>query len=185
MANNSHLIHQHRMPSSSQTMPSPIPSSDMDAIRNVLATYCVALDTKHFDRLKYVFTANIHASYPFADFNGTRSMVEDFTHRFEHVTSQHALTTQTIELLAHGHGARAETYFTAVYFGQGVWEGQKVVFWGKFVDDLVKSDQYGRGGGTRDDEVGNWRVMRRVCEVVGQEGDERGMEGGGEVERIE
>lgn len=46
-------------------MSTPPSSLDYFAIKNVLAKYCVALDTKDFGLLSSVFTADVDAKYPF------------------------------------------------------------------------------------------------------------------------
>ena len=38
---------------------------DYEDIRNVIARYCIALDTKDFDKLDMVFTENVETVYPF------------------------------------------------------------------------------------------------------------------------
>lgn len=38
---------------------------DYMAVRNVIARYCIALDTKDFELLKGVFTEDVETSYPF------------------------------------------------------------------------------------------------------------------------
>lgn len=47
---------------------------DYEAIRNTIALYCVALDTKDFDLLDQVFTADVETVYPFG---GKRDGVAD------------------------------------------------------------------------------------------------------------
>lgn len=41
------------------------------------------------------------------------------TPRLEHITSQHALTTQIIEIAEDGKSAHTTTYFTGIHFGKG------------------------------------------------------------------
>jgi len=44
----------------------PIPPTPHEAIRNTIALYCIALDTKDFDILRQeVFTQGVEAVYPF------------------------------------------------------------------------------------------------------------------------
>lgn len=47
---------------------------DYEAIRNTLALYCIALDTKDFELLDQVFTADVETIYPFG---GSRRGVQD------------------------------------------------------------------------------------------------------------
>lgn len=51
-----------------------MPSSDYEAIRNTVALYCIALDTKDFDLLDEVFTADVETVYPFG---GKRKGIKD------------------------------------------------------------------------------------------------------------
>lgn len=57
----------------STTMATPNPY-DYEAIRNTIALYCIALDTKDFDLLDQVFTADVETVYPFG---GKRTGVKD------------------------------------------------------------------------------------------------------------
>lgn len=47
---------------------------DYEAIRNTIALYCIALDTKDFDLLGQVFTSDVQTIYPFG---GERTGVQD------------------------------------------------------------------------------------------------------------
>ena len=38
---------------------------DYEDIRNVIALYCIALDTRDFDKLDKVFTEDVETVYPF------------------------------------------------------------------------------------------------------------------------
>lgn len=55
--------------------------SDVDSIRNVLATYCIALDTKSWELLTRVFTPTVHANYPVAVFVGVKPIAEEMKYR--------------------------------------------------------------------------------------------------------
>jgi hypothetical protein len=52
-------------------MPSSTPE---DAIRNVLATYCIALDSKNWSLLDHVFTSDVDGIYPFAKMKGAKTI---------------------------------------------------------------------------------------------------------------
>jgi hypothetical protein len=50
---------------------------DYQAIKNVLAQYCEALDTKDFRLLEDVFAHDVAADYPFnSDLRGTEAVIE-------------------------------------------------------------------------------------------------------------
>lgn len=53
---------------------SPANPLDYEAIRNTIALYCIALDTKDFELLDKVFTADVETVYPFG---GKRNGVAD------------------------------------------------------------------------------------------------------------
>lgn len=86
--------------------------------------------------------------------------------RLAPVTTQHALTTQTIEMGEGGGEAKAMTYFTGVHLGKGKWEGKLVTAYGIYHDDLVK--QEGSGG---------WLVRKREVVFIGRVGEEGVMSG--------
>ncbi|TKA24922.1 hypothetical protein B0A54_17485 [Friedmanniomyces endolithicus] len=109
---------------------------DIFAIQNIIALYCLALDTKDFARLHHVFTPDVETIYPFggkrqgvqsvADAIQKRNVDIDRGKRLAPVSSQHALTTQHILLSPDGQSATATTYFTGIHFGKGKWEGKEV-----------------------------------------------------------
>lgn len=85
-------------------------------------------------------------------------------HRLAPVTTQHALTTQTIEIQEDGEAASAMTYFTGVHLGEGKWKGQLVTAYGIYNDELVK-------------EAGKWLVRKREVVFIGRVGEEGVMRG--------
>lgn len=91
------------------------------------------------------------------------------------ITSQHALTTQSISISADGAGAEAVTYFTGVHFGQGRWEGRELTVWGKYVDTLTLV----AGGESLPGASGQWLISRRQVLFTGRAGEDRIMEGEG------
>lgn len=89
------------------------------------------------------------------------------------ITSQHALTTQTIEIAEDGKNAKATTYFTGIHFGQGKWKGQQVTAWGKYNDTLVLTDDKDGLPGAS----GKWLISKREVEFMGRMGEEGVMDG--------
>lgn len=147
---------------------------DYEAIRNTLSNYCIALDSKDFSLLTSVFTSDVDAQYPFAHHTSCESIAAAIQKRLQHITSQHALTTQIINISGNGKTASATTYFTGIHFGQGKWKGQQVTAWGKYVDSLVltEGEEKGAPGAS-----GKWLVSKRVVEFMGRLGEEGVMKG--------
>ncbi|CAK4033252.1 Hypothetical predicted protein [Lecanosticta acicola] len=147
---------------------------DYQAIRNTLARYCIALDTKDFTLLHQVFTQDVDADYPFSKHNSVESLATAIENRLKPITSQHALTTQMISIAEDGKTASATTYFNGIHFGQGKWKGKEVTAWGKYVDELVLT-------GEKDEAVpgasGRWLVSKRTVGFMGRLGEEGVMTG--------
>ena len=89
------------------------------------------------------------------------------------MTSQHALTTQTIEVAEDGKSANATTYFTGIHFGKGKWQGQQVTAWGKYMDSLVLIESEESLPGAS----GHWLIEKRQLEIMGRLGEEGVMDG--------
>ncbi|OQO02710.1 hypothetical protein B0A48_12239 [Cryoendolithus antarcticus] len=150
---------------------------DYEAIRNTLSRYCVALDTKDFSLLARVFTENVVAKYPFGPaLEGVEAIQAKISDRLKHITSQHALTTQTIEMAADGKTAETTTYFTGIHFGQGKWKGQQVTAWGRYVDHFVRV----KADAAEDvlpGATGRWLIDKRETVFMGRLGEEGVMDG--------
>jgi len=117
--------------------PSPSPM-DYLAIRNTIARYSLALDSHDTDLLKRVFTPDVVVNYPSSgEIHGLDKLAPLIKKRLAPVTPQHNLTTQHIEVAADGKTAKGTTYFIAVHFGRGKWEGKEVTAWGIYTDQLV------------------------------------------------
>jgi len=164
---------------------------DYIAIQNTIARYCMALDSKDFNLLTQVFTGDVDAVYPFGGHiksvqkvteaiqrrfvssrgNGASSLLND--PRLSPVTTQHALTTQHIEISEDGKSAHATTYFTGIHFGQGKWQGKEVTAWGKYIDQLIlNANETSLPGAS-----GQWLIYRREVTFMGRLGEERVMDG--------
>jgi hypothetical protein len=94
-------------------------------------------------------------------------------YRLRHITSQHALTTQIIEIDPSGNTATATTYFSGIHFGQGKWKGKEVTAWGKYEDDVVLVDQKPQSGTT----YRKWLISKRHVVFMGRLGEEGVMDG--------
>lgn len=59
---------------------------DYVAIRNTIARYCIALDTKDFDLLKQVFTPDVDSKYPFkGSIKGVQNVADAIQKRYSDV----------------------------------------------------------------------------------------------------
>ncbi|KAK6437604.1 hypothetical protein LTR95_006202 [Oleoguttula sp. CCFEE 5521] len=152
-------------------------AADYEAIRNTLSRYCIALDTKDFSLLGRVFTPDVIAKYPFGPaLEGVPAIQAKISDRLKHITSQHALTTQTIEIAADGTTAETTTYFTGIHFGQGKWKGQQVTAWGRYVDHFVKV-KLDAVEDVLPGATGTWLIDKRETVFMGRLGEEGVMEG--------
>ncbi|KAK0911543.1 hypothetical protein LTR91_003587 [Friedmanniomyces endolithicus] len=148
---------------------------DIFAIQNIIALYCLALDTKDFARLHHVFTPDVETIYPFGrKRQGVQSVADAIQKRLAPVSSQHALTTQHILLSPDGQSATATTYFTGIHFGKGKWEGKEVTAWGKYTDTLTF---LGEAESELPGASGRWRISRREVTFMGRLGEEGVMDG--------
>ncbi|KAK3114109.1 hypothetical protein LTR53_007894 [Teratosphaeriaceae sp. CCFEE 6253] len=142
---------------------------DYFAIQNTISRYCLALDTKDFELLKQVFTPDVDTIYPFGgQRKGVQSVADAIQNRLAPVASQHALTTQQIEVAADGKSAEAITYFTGVHFGKGKWDGKEVTAWGKYTDTLTLSE----GKQALPGASGQWLISRREVSFTKRLGEE-------------
>ncbi|KAF2499782.1 hypothetical protein BU16DRAFT_524231 [Lophium mytilinum] len=144
---------------------------DHFAIQNVIAQYCVALDTKDFERLTEVFTTDVDAVYPFpgGQMKGVEAVQNKIRARLGTVVTQHALTTQIIRFNDDGKSASAETYFTGSHFGHGDFEGQAITAYGKYMDELIccEGEAPGMPGAS-----GLWLIKKREVRFMKRIGDE-------------
>ncbi|KAJ7213438.1 hypothetical protein GGX14DRAFT_618668 [Mycena pura] len=135
------------------TSPTPIPPFDLPAllpvpshpdpaatelIRTTMGHYPLSIDGKNFTALALVFAADAVANYsaPLGVLTPLETIQAVLESSLEKVTTQHALSTQVIELLSEGE-AFSVTYFTATHFGVGVYEGEIAVAYGQYQDFWV------------------------------------------------
>ncbi|GAB7345170.1 hypothetical protein MBLNU457_3554t1 [Dothideomycetes sp. NU457] len=141
--------------------------ADYLAIKNTLALYCVALDTKDFSLLEEVFVPDAVTIYPFdgGNMQGVDQIAAVISKRLAPITSQHNLTnTQHIAFYPDGK-ASAMTYFTATHFGKGRWAGHLLTAHGKYIDELIRISP------------GQWRIKKRETKFMGPRvGEPRVME---------
>ncbi|OQO07554.1 hypothetical protein B0A48_07251 [Cryoendolithus antarcticus] len=116
-------------------------AEDYNAIRNTISTYSLAIDSKVFGRLSQVFTTDVVANYsePLNVLRGLTQVQAVLQQSLAPVTTQHALSTQVIDI--NGDSANSTTYLTASHFGSGLYEGQVLYAYGRYVDQLVRVSQ--------------------------------------------
>ncbi|KAM0797088.1 hypothetical protein BDR22DRAFT_975616 [Usnea florida] len=133
------------------------PALDLQ-IRNTLSHYPLAIDGKDFAALSLVFTQDVVANYsaPLGVLNGLASVMSTLEASLAAVRTQHALSTQVVEILESEAAARSLTFYTATHFGVGVYYGQVVYAYGQYQDDWVRiccSDE--------------WRIKNRTLVYMG------------------
>ncbi|KAL8789663.1 MAG: hypothetical protein Q9195_006716 [Heterodermia aff. obscurata] len=116
------------------------PTLDLQ-IRNTLSHYPLAIDGKNFSALSLVFTQDVVANYsaPLGVLTGLASLMSTLETSLAPVRTQHALSTEVIEILEGESTARSLTYVTATHFGMGAYYGQAVYAYAQYQDDWVRS----------------------------------------------
>ncbi|KAJ4984648.1 hypothetical protein SVAN01_09837 [Stagonosporopsis vannaccii] len=147
---------------------------DVLAVKNVIARYCEALDTKDFMLLDDVFVQDVSADYPFnSDLQGVKAVAKAIQDRLGPIRTHHNLTTQRIVFEDNGKAAHAVTYFQGAHFGQGPHKGKLLCAYGSYVDDLVLL----RNDDVNCDSVpgasGSWRIKNRRVAFTQRIGDEK------------
>ncbi|KAL9068483.1 MAG: hypothetical protein Q9161_006131 [Pseudevernia consocians] len=127
-------------------------------IRNTLAHYPLAIDGKNFAALNLVFTQDVVANYsePLGVLTGLSSLMSTLETSLSSVRTQHAFSTQLIEILEGESKARSLTYYTASHFGQGDYYGQVLYAYGQYQDEWIKSCC-----------PENWRIKARTLVYMG------------------
>jgi 3-phenylpropionate/cinnamic acid dioxygenase small subunit len=145
---------------------------DKDAIASIYIRYCEIVDSKAFDRMDEVFTADCVGDYTQA--LGPSVVSPD---RASLIASMHAnLGPQSrcgathhnvlnFRIAVAGDQATAKVNYYAVHCGRGAWEGALYSMWGQYADDLVRTPA-------------GWRVAHRVYTVALTEGPAEVVAGG-------
>ncbi|KAK1714118.1 uncharacterized protein BDZ83DRAFT_636688 [Colletotrichum acutatum] len=127
--------------------------SDYELIRNAIAIFPLAVDSKNYDLLSEGFAPNVVVEYP--EPIGVTRGVKDLQQALEHVLkgleTHHALSTQSIKQTSQT-SADGTTYCMAVHFGTGKATGRQVTGWSHSQDTLEK--------GIFDNQEG-WRITKR------------------------
>lgn len=112
---------------------------DVDAIRNTLALYPLAIDGKNFPALGLVFAENAVANYstPLGVLTPLSVIESGLEASLAPVITQHSFGTQVIDVLS-SNSATSVTYYTATHFGQGQYVGQILTAYGQYQDVWAK-----------------------------------------------
>ena len=100
--------------------PAPVPTDlyAMEAIRQTMAVYAMAIDGRNWDALKKVFVSNVRTNYsdPFYEIKGLQPLVDALAPGLaSFVSTQHLLGTQAIHICS-PTTAVSVTYFQATHF---------------------------------------------------------------------
>jgi ketosteroid isomerase-like protein len=118
---------------------SPANPSDILSIQHTIAQYPIAIDSKDFSKLSAVFTEDAFANYSIAAplMYGLPAIESTLQAVLVNQTTQHSLTTQSIDVLNNTH-AEATTYVIATQFGKAgtIYQGQLVVVYAYYSDEL-------------------------------------------------
>ena len=151
---------------------SPAELTDRQEIEAVYVRYCEIVDTKTFDRMDEIFTADCVGDYSQALGEGVIS-----PNRASLIASMHANlgpasscgathhNVMNFRIAVGGDRATAKVHYYAVHRGRGTWDGALYSMWGQYADDLVRT-------------ADGWRVARRVYTVALTEGPAAVVAGG-------
>lgn len=129
--------------------------SDHDLIRNSIALCAVTFDTKDWSLLKQCFTEDCIVDYPepLKLTRGLGETTEMLQKAIGHLQTQHALTTQIIELTSEDT-ATAMTYNRCIHFI----DDKHFFVEGRYIDKLVKSEANGKS---------EWKISERKVVIMG------------------
>ncbi|KAI9658378.1 MAG: hypothetical protein M1821_002511 [Bathelium mastoideum] len=113
----------------------PLPVMQVAAIveiEQVLARFSVAVDTKELALLDDVFDANASANFNDGSgiLQGRDAIREALDEGLAALTSQHYLTTITVDLDAQNKTAKSRSYLQGTFFGQGLLANQTYTTYG-------------------------------------------------------
>ncbi|KAB8360813.1 hypothetical protein FH972_024547 [Carpinus fangiana] len=125
-----------------------------EQIQYTINTYAHAVDFKQYDRLAKVFTPDAVADFPglAPDVRGLPAIQEMLEKTTGKYTYQHLQGSPLVD--AEDGAAKATTYFRAVLFGSGDFQGQAVHMFGAYKDELTRINE-------------GWRISRRDVVFMG------------------
>ncbi|KAH7317175.1 SnoaL-like domain-containing protein [Stachybotrys elegans] len=128
-------------------------TSDHELIRNCIARYCIGVDLKDWEIFSKAFSDDAKATFPGpgGTIQGITALKTTVQAMVESFQTQHALTTQLIELTGETT-ANATTYCRTDIFGVDEDQSKNVTSWGMYQDKLVKGTYDGRE---------DWRIAER------------------------
>ena len=132
--------------------------ADRKSIEAILVDYATALDSKQYQLLGDVFTADAQVEYigighcdGLAEVQALVSGVLD-----QCAETQHILSNYRIDI--DGDTARARCYLQALHVGKGDFSGKTMTVWGEYSDELQRI-------------AGSWRIHKRQLRTLHSEGD--------------
>jgi len=133
-----------------QSASGPQDPTAIEAIKNTLALYPFAIDSKDFSALSEVFTPDAVANYsaPLNVLTPLSTIESVLEASLAPVATQHSYGTQFVQLCG-PCAARTVTYFRAAHFGVGAYEGEALYAYGQYRDVLVLGEQ-------------GWRIKERT-----------------------
>ncbi|KAH7251042.1 SnoaL-like domain-containing protein [Fusarium tricinctum] len=133
-------------------------TSEYELIRNCIASYCIGVDFKDWNKFSQAFLGNAKVDFPGpgGPVEGVTAITETAQCMVGDFQTQHALTTQLIEITGE-KTANATTYCTADVFGVGDDSGKRVTNWGLYQDKLVKRTFDGRE---------DWKIAERIATLA-------------------
>ncbi|KAF5856718.1 hypothetical protein ETB97_007001 [Aspergillus alliaceus] len=131
---------------------------DTTAIQQTLSLYPFIIDSGEWDQLGRVLHPDIWANYSsyVGILQGIDNVEAALKRALAHVTSQHALSTQVIDVAPDGLTAHSLTYYLATHWGKGKYFGQALWTWATYDDEWIKNP-----------ETGEWRIIKRTNHQAG------------------
>lgn len=135
----------------------PLSPQDRWEIHDVLARYCVALDTRDWDMLKEVFTETAVCDYgKHGQPSGMTAIVDRLRTALQPFdVTQHLIGTSLVT--ATPAGAHGRTYLVAQHTRRGAPDGENYTIAGTYLDELVRTP-------------GGWRITHRTLSPAWTEG---------------
>jgi 3-phenylpropionate/cinnamic acid dioxygenase small subunit len=130
---------------------------DTKAIVDLTVAYAWALDTRRFDELRDVFTADATASLLGVECRGIDAIIERISGALSRLdASQHIVANHQVRI--DGDRATCRCYLQAQHVKREVPDGDTFIIAGTYHDDLVRTPK-------------GWRISHRVIAVVWTSGN--------------
>ncbi len=122
------------------------------AVKQTLALWCIAVDSKAYSTLSQAFTSDVNAKVAPFDITNLTALSDFYETAFEGQITLHEDNTFFVEV-QNTTSAKATHYSEAVYFGQGNLTGQIATFYEIYVDFLRP-------------EEGTWKIYDRSLNFI-------------------